>query len=725
MDSQMTIAEWPGILEDPGLGGISFQSSVLDISAVTTRAGLYIYLIAVLHDRPSFDDMTVTTFLNVRYSEDIPSLVSDLILASFDVLANSQTRSESKRSRTIVRSFIVNKLPPFLQTNYASLIFEPLSIGHCIRQALGRIDPSFSQTYDFGGPGSSLSEARQEFLFACALHQLIPEESIADILEDVPMQSLPTEGKYLKEDLVRKCTADPAKIDQYVGELENLEGNAGEIAFAITEIIQTLCANNDTMTLKGICNTLSRKLTALDVLILFTHPVSLLQPLCHALDNWQDHEDQGEYQPVYDEFGSILLFVVVLRHRFKLLEDDLGIEKSDSFVLQYLRSASFSQPLNDLSQHSTDVLGSWIKGLFETTEGISDELLSTCKPSEFHLLVATLFDQSLKACQANALSLDTLKGGFEYLLEPFLLPSLIASLKWFSEQLWETQPQSPSLDVILLALSALLKPPSMSPEASIIHGAVLTVVAQPLEASFIQVQQRHPSRADIRSLLGVLADYTGEREDLTAYNQLASWSTAPAGGLLSALRSTINSLVLWSATSASAGLMSPPSYTHRLLRDCVQIRGAKATLDMLVAELLVQSHNLQNADIVFDIIVVMLTATEHQKLQPHQDESHKGLQPRLDLHEVLQSDFHDASELSSTDPARATMIVRLFRRVEAFSGRTAMVATTNPEFMNEIVQNVGAMPSNNIDDVLAQAEVQTAAAQDYLASENAALMGMA
>ncbi len=171
--------------------------------------------------------------------------------------------------------------------------------------------------------------------------------------------------------------------------------------------------------------------------------------------------------------------------------------------------------------------------------------------------------------------------------------------------------------------------------------------------------------------------------------------------------------------------MSPPSYTHRLLRDCVQIRGAKATLDMLVAELLVQSHNLQNADIVFDIIVVMLTATEHQKLQPHQDESHKGLQPRLDLHEVLQSDFHDASELSSTDPARATMIVRLFRRVEAFSGRTAMVATTNPEFINEIVQNVGAMPSNNIDDVLAQAEVQTAAAQDYLASENAALMGMA
>ena len=47
------------------------------------------------------------------------------------------------------------------------------------------------------------------------------------------------------------------------------------------------------MTLKNILNVLSRKPLTLDVILLFTRPVMLLQPLCQILDNWQDHEDQG------------------------------------------------------------------------------------------------------------------------------------------------------------------------------------------------------------------------------------------------------------------------------------------------------------------------------------------------------------------------------------------------------------------------------------------------
>ena len=81
-----------------------------------------------------------------------------------------------------------------------------------------------------------LSEARQEFLFACALHQLIPEQSIEVLLGDVPMQSLPASGRYAKDDLVAQCFANPAKIEEFIGELENMEGNAGEIAAALLEV---------------------------------------------------------------------------------------------------------------------------------------------------------------------------------------------------------------------------------------------------------------------------------------------------------------------------------------------------------------------------------------------------------------------------------------------------------------------------------------------------------
>lgn len=47
------------------------------------------------------------------------------------------------------------------------------------------------------------------------------------------------------------------------------------------------------MTLKNTLNVLSRKPSTLDVILLFTRPNMLLQPLYHILDSWQDHEDQG------------------------------------------------------------------------------------------------------------------------------------------------------------------------------------------------------------------------------------------------------------------------------------------------------------------------------------------------------------------------------------------------------------------------------------------------
>ena len=147
-------------------------------------------------------------------------------------------RSEPSESLAILRSYLVNKLPVFL-LNYAGVMFEPMTVEYCIGQALAHVDPtafpSFSQMFDLLGR-NSVSEARQEFLFACALHQLIPEQSIEGLLGDVPMQSLPAGGRYIKQDLVAQCTANPSRIEELVGELENMEGNAGEIASALLEV---------------------------------------------------------------------------------------------------------------------------------------------------------------------------------------------------------------------------------------------------------------------------------------------------------------------------------------------------------------------------------------------------------------------------------------------------------------------------------------------------------
>ncbi|KAL8912094.1 MAG: hypothetical protein Q9172_007560 [Xanthocarpia lactea] len=212
------------ILGGVDLAAFSFQSTVMDNEPIITRAGLYIYLNA-LHQANSEQG-------------NIPVLIIDLILAAFDILANAMYRVEPQRTITTLRSFLVNKLPVFLG-NYTSITFPPFSIETCISQALLRIDPtafpSLSQMFDLSTKSNIVSEARQEFLFSCALHHLIPEGSIEVLLGDVPMQSLPASGRYMKIDLVTQCTTNPTKIEELIGELENMDGNAGEIAGALFE----------------------------------------------------------------------------------------------------------------------------------------------------------------------------------------------------------------------------------------------------------------------------------------------------------------------------------------------------------------------------------------------------------------------------------------------------------------------------------------------------------
>jgi mediator of RNA polymerase II transcription subunit 5 len=138
----------------------------------------------------------------------------------------------------LFRAFLVNKLPPFLAEMSASSI-EPIPMELCVTRALQRIDPnafpSFSEIFSMQG-NSVLSDVRQEFLFACALHKLIPESSIERLLGENPMQALPVGGRYTKDSLVAQINANPERAEQLLNEIESMEGNAGAIVGAITEV---------------------------------------------------------------------------------------------------------------------------------------------------------------------------------------------------------------------------------------------------------------------------------------------------------------------------------------------------------------------------------------------------------------------------------------------------------------------------------------------------------
>jgi mediator of RNA polymerase II transcription subunit 5 len=161
------------------------------------------------------------------------------------------------------------------------------------------------------------------------------------------------------------------------------------------------------MALKSICTLLSSKFRCLDIFLQFVTPSQLLQPLCQLLDGWRYEDDQAEYPPAYEEFSAIFLLVIVFIQRFEFSVVDIGIPR-DSFVARYLSEGNKAQTIESLSDEKKRQLSTWIKGLFNP-DSITDEVLSSCLPQEFYMLVPTLFSQIVYNVQEKYLDLESLK----------------------------------------------------------------------------------------------------------------------------------------------------------------------------------------------------------------------------------------------------------------------------------------------------------------------------
>ena len=171
---------------------------------------------------------------------DIQNMAIDLILASFDVLANAVFRNEGQKSSHLLRSYLINKLPLLLSSYAASQVY-PFDPQFCISEALSRIDtnafPTLSSMFDDTRNSNSFTySVRQDFCFACCLHGLVPESSIETLLGEITYQTLPAGGRYVKQNLVQQCMADTEKIQSLFSELDNMDGNVGAVCQALTEV---------------------------------------------------------------------------------------------------------------------------------------------------------------------------------------------------------------------------------------------------------------------------------------------------------------------------------------------------------------------------------------------------------------------------------------------------------------------------------------------------------
>lgn len=545
-------------------------------------------------------------------------------------------------------------------------------------QALNQVDtnvfPTLSGMFDISSTHNSFTESvRQEFFFACLLHGLVSESARDKILGgEITFQELPRGGRYIKEVLVGQCLNSAERIKELIGEIEGMDGNAGAVCQALAEVLVQLCQHKDTMSLKQWCSQLARRPKSLDILMLFNKPDTILRPLCELLDTWtydENREDQGEYQLMYEEFSSILLLLLSLAYRYGLSAADLKVRSLDSFVAKLLSKRHHARHMEDLTEQEIRQIKDWVHGLFDLeTNGLGDELMSGCSPQDFYLLIPTLFEQIVLAFSSGALSEEQLKGGLEYLVDPFLLPSLTPAILFLCNHLG-TDKRNEQRAVIRILQLIVLSNSISNEEASGMLSSVLNIVAVPLEGALRSYLKRDPKNQDVDPLLRALRENIALSRCTAGAdnNELATWTN---GGLAPALRHIMQNLIGWchqhnNTINPTSGI--PPSYSHRQLNVYAKMSGAKTVVSAIVDELKSQT-DAGNGGIAYDIATGLICASDlhedhHSQVQlDGNGQVPSQFQHRTSLRTALR---REAERWKKMDHDMAEIVVRLYRRVEA------------------------------------------------------------
>ena len=162
----------------------------------------------------------------------------DLILASFDVLANAVFRDGGKEDAHLLKSFLINKVPLVLCQLLPPGFSNP-SAELCITNALNQVDtslfPTASLMFDESRNNNPYTESvREEFCAACVLHGLINREHVEAILGEMSMSYQPE--KKSKDKLVQDYQSHTIKVQDLLGDLEKMDGNVAAVSHALVEV---------------------------------------------------------------------------------------------------------------------------------------------------------------------------------------------------------------------------------------------------------------------------------------------------------------------------------------------------------------------------------------------------------------------------------------------------------------------------------------------------------
>ena len=625
---------------------IQFENTIANAQIVPTRAATYALLYTKLLNASTIDDNALIHFVSARYPGNNGVAFNDLLFSSFDALTKSPHSSESMY-RAQCRIYLHNKLPSILAL---ILTFEPLPTEQYLQELWNDLNAI--------GNAEAVSIAKH-FLHICVLHRMISADAVQSLTgEDSNTTSV--KGIFSKQALLDQVNRIASRGLRLVDELAKSDGNAGPFSQAIVDIMHRYCQAKETQHLKDMANALVRQPATINALGMFVKPSHFLSPLCRLIDEW-NWDIHGESQPTYEEFGSVLLLIMTVKFRLGLPNRDLGLSLTNGFTAQYLSSGQSERRLEQLTEGERHNLGEWVHNLYES-EGISDDVTTNCSAKEFHLMVPTLLRQSMMALSRGNLRQEKLEGGLEYLLEPFLLPSLLSSFAWLARAVVKDTKNT------VIIIRHLVKPPENA-DTSKLHRTILDIAHGMFRKALSHVLDQ-PQYAEVLSLFGDPAPFT-VNPGLKA-SDLSMWTSEP-GGITSLMQRAVSDML----AVPSAGLFQP-----NVVTTASQILGPSSVIHEMVA-LLVQFAANQNFAQLLDIIATIVASTESVGI---------SLRNSLQLLHARLGKF-----LKKGDNVFAEALVHLQRRVEFYA--TALTPSPSNDDATLIPMEAADLAEINLDQI--------------------------
>ncbi|ODV89107.1 hypothetical protein CANCADRAFT_3743 [Tortispora caseinolytica NRRL Y-17796] len=532
---------------------------------LSLRVSRLLWLSSLMCSLPEVHSPTFENALKNKLPDSSPQLTASILVESaFDALASSILSKDSAARISLWKLFLCHRLPHVLKS-----VLSPLSntaaLISSIVQSMDKYVISICNSQDtpvssfdgeledmFSAFPSTNSDIRIEFIISCI--------SIG-LLETVPAFPGVTDSQIAEvEPLISLFDSSMSDINSIMDNAPNADleealcslnayalPNQSLITQGISYGIESYIAKNDYARLHWICQLLAANPVLLDIWTLNQPASKYIAMIINFLDNWPENDqDDLLYQEKYTYFGSILLFIATIRRRYNVNFRALNISEN-SYVINVISSSGNSVDLNTADTLFSERIGKWIVALFGT-EGIGDELLGSISVKEFIKMVPYIFDQIILAATLNAIDLETIKGGLEYFMQPFLLPYLYFALTWVNSELWRLSSIQDSAPLGHICGVLVMQNPT---EGQSIHRAVLNATASTLmetldvlDAQGISVTSSHsPSSGLFLAFKQVLSPIA----DLSITCPTVNIQHATASNVLAQVRS----LTSWGANTTS------------------------------------------------------------------------------------------------------------------------------------------------------------------------------